>query len=170
MLAGCLRMKPLHILAFAGFCAAAVPAQAAEVILGLGPSVYGFSGARNSPVLSMDLRGPGVAQLGRAELAPMLVIDRHAFGDSFVGVGLAARWPLRQGWFVDAGAAPGAYRAAIPANDLGGGLEFRLHLAVGKNLAPGRAVSLALIHKSNAGTGRVNPGLNGVLLRWHHGF
>lgn len=146
------------------------PLRAAEVVLGLGPSVYGFSGARNSPVLSLDLRGPVVTRLGRADVAPMLVVDRHGAGDSFVGVGLAARWSLRRGWFVDAGAAPGAYHAAIPANDLGGGLEFRLHLALGRDLGRGRAVSAALVHKSNAGTGRVNPGLNGFLLRWHHGF
>lgn len=163
-------MKRLAALTLALGLTFGAPLRAAELVLGLGPSIYGFSGARNSPVLSLDLRGPMVARLGRAEVAPMLVLDRHGAGDSFVGVGLAAKWALRGGWFVDAGAAPGAYHAALAANDLGGGLEFRLHLAVGRDLGRGRAISAALVHKSNAGTGRVNPGLNGVLLRWHHGF
>lgn len=163
-------MKQLAALALALGLTFGAPLRAAEIVVGLGPSSYGFSGGRNSAVLALELRGPGIGRLGRADVAPMLVIDRHSLGDSFVGVGLAARWQLRQGWFVDAGVAPGAYHAAVPANDLGGRLEFRSHLAVGRDLGRRQAISLAITHKSNAGTGRINPGMNGVLLRWHHGF
>lgn len=163
-------MKPLPALIAATLALTAAPAPAAEVIFGVGQSAYLFAGARNSTVLSVEVRGPVLGPLGRGTVTPMLVLDRHALGDSFVGLGLAARWPLRQGWFFDAGLAPGAYHAAVAANGLGGTLEFRTHLALGRDLGRGQAVSVAFVHKSNAGTGRVNPGMHGVSVRWHQAF
>jgi hypothetical protein len=161
-------MKPL-ILAAALFAGAA-PTLAQEVILGLGHSAYLAPGATDSAVLSLDLRSRPLGTLGRGVVSAQLVAERHAFGDRFFGLGLAARWPVRGGWFVDAAVAPGLYRAASPGNALGADLEFRLHLGAGRALAGGRAWSVAFVHKSNAGTGLFNPGMHGVLLRWHQGF
>ena len=161
-------MKPLMLVA--ALVAGAAPVSAQEVILGLGHSAYLAPGSNDSAVLSLDLRSRPLGMLGRATVSGQLVAERHALGDSFVGLGLAARWPVRGGWFVDAAVAPGIYRAASPGNALGADLEFRLHLAAGRALPGGGAWSVALVHKSNAGTGRFNPGMHGVLLRWHQGF
>lgn len=150
--------------------ASAPPAAATELIFGVGRSAYMSPAATDSAVLSLELRGNPLGPLGSGEVAPFVVAERHAAGDSFVGVGLAARWDLDERWFIDTGVAPGQYRAGRPGNDLGGRLEFRLHLAAGQHLGQGRAWSVAFIHKSNAGTGRINPGMNGVLLRLHQAF
>lgn len=163
-------MKRFAAAAVAAWSIAAPGAQAGEVVFGLGKSAYLAAAGRDSALLSAELHGPVIGSLWGADLRPMLVADRHRLGDSFLGAGLSARWALREGWFADAGVAPGIYHAAVPANDLGGKLEFRSHLGLGRALGRGQALSLAFVHKSNAGTGRVNPGMHTVLLRWHQGF
>jgi hypothetical protein len=157
-------------LAAASALALATPLQAQEIVLGAGHSAYLDAGATDSAVLSVDLRSRPLGSLGRATVTGQLVAERHVRGDSFVGLGLAARWSLRGAWFVDAALAPGLYTAGLPGNDLGADLEFRTHIALGQALGGGRAWSLAFVHKSNAGTGRFNPGMHGVLVRWHQAF
>lgn len=163
-------MRPILALAILSVLAWACPARAQEIVLGVGRSAYVGAGASDSAVLSVDLRSKPLGMAGRATVTGQFVAERHALGDRFVGLGLAARWPLQGGWFVDAALGPGAYTASRPGNDLGADLEFRIHLAMGQALADGRAWSLAFVHKSNGGTGRFNPGMHGVLVRWHQAF
>lgn len=163
-------MRPILALAILPTLALACPTQAQEIVLGVGHSAYVGAGASDSAVLSVDLRSKPLGRVGRATMTGQFVAERHALGDSFVGVGLAARWPLQGAWFVDGALGPGVYKASRPGNDLGADLEFRIHLALGQTLAGGRAWSLAFVHKSNGGTGRFNPGMHGVLVRWHQAF
>lgn len=149
----------------------AQPADAQELLLGAGFSDFSREEATDSVVLSGELRSASFATLLGGEVAAMAVLDAHAEGDGFAGIGLAARWSVGAGgWFVDAGVAPGVFNAGRSGNFLGRDLEFRTHLGVGRRMADGNAWSLAALHKSNADTGSVNPGMNSVLLRWHHGF
>ena len=62
---------------------------------------------------------------------------------------------------------PGAYIEGTALNDLGSTFEIRSQLAVGKRFKSGKALSLALSHKSNASTADINPGVNALTLRWH---
>lgn len=158
------------VIALACLLAMPTKVQAQEVILGLGRSAYNAVQARDSAVLSFDLRSRRLGDLGGAAVTGQFVVEGHARGDRYVGIGLAARWPLSGGWFVDASIAPGWYRAGVAANDLGSDLEFRSQVALGRTMETGRAWSVSLVHKSNAGTGRSNPGMNTVLLRWHQAF
>ena len=165
-----MKLLTLRLIAALASTLPATAAPAAELVLGLGHSFYNYGGGRDSTVVSLELRGPAIGHLGRAEVSPLIVGDRHRLGDSFVGIGLAARWQLRRGWFVDVSVAPGKYRASSPANALGSDFEFRSHVGLGHDLGKGRALSAAFVHKSNAGIGRINPGLQTVLLRWHQRF
>ena len=147
------------------------PATAQEVVLGAGFSDFARNEAIDSVVLSGELRSASLASLLGADVTALAVLDVHVEGDGFAGIGLAARWPVGMGgWFVDAGVAPGVYNAGKSGNFLGRDLEFRSHLGVGRKMANGHAWSLAVLHKSNAGTGKINPGMNTALLRWHRGF
>ena len=158
------------LLAAAAIAALASPALAQELVLGAGHSAFLAPRATDSAVVSLAWHSRPLGQIGKGTVSGIIVADLHAAGDRFAGIGLAARWPLRSGWFVEAGLAPGAYRAGKPGNDLGSDLEIRSHLAIGRSLGGGRALSVAFVHKSNAGTGRINPGMHTVLLRWHQAF
>lgn len=148
----------------------AAQAPAGEIIGALGYSQFNSDNARNSLILSLEYRGETLTRFLGADIAPAAMGEVHVRGDVFVGIGLAARWQLPGAWFTEVGVAPGAYRAAGSGNSLGSGFEIRSHIALGRQMTERGALSLALTHKSNADTERVNPGLNALLLRWHHQF
>lgn len=146
--------------------AMAVPAAAADMVLGVGRTAYNFTPARDSAILGLELHGAPRWRVGRVDLALAAVVEAHRAGDRFVGLGLAAMRDLRGGWFLEASAMPGHYHASRPENGLGSNFQIRTVFGIGRRLEGGAALSLAFTHKSNAGTGRVNPGMNGLLLRW----
>ncbi|XHE54338.1 acyloxyacyl hydrolase [Phaeobacter sp. BS34] len=80
------------------------------------------------------------------------------------------KWHLQRGWFIETSVMPGAYAESVKLNDLGSTFEIRSAIAVGKEFATGKSLSLALTHKSNASTADINPGVNSLLLRWHVPF
>lgn len=118
----------------------------------------------------MELRGPVIGQLGLCSVMTMMVTDVHRLGDSFFGIGVAVRWELDSGWFVDAGVAPGAYRDGMAARGIARGVEVRSHLSVGWDIGPRQALSVALIHKSGSSAASGRQGMQTVLLRWHQRF
>ncbi len=161
-------MKSLVLALAVAFVATAAPAT--ELLLGAGHSRYGSDRGRDSAVISAELRGAPFAQFAGAGVSAAVAADLHGRGDAFVGIGLAARWALGADWFIDTSVLPGLYSASGSANDLGGNFQFRSALALGRRFDGVGAVSLAVVHKSNAGIDSFNPGMNALLLRWHREF
>jgi len=68
---------------------------------------------------------------------------------------------------------PRYYSEVTDENDLGGNIQFRSLLAIGRTFPSGAKLSLAVPHKSNVGLDDRNPDLNSILLillRWHTAF
>lgn len=148
----------------AGF---ATPSFSQELAIGLGQTDYSRSGAEDGVVLSVDYTHATFFQgdVFSARLAAAAeLVDT---GDAFIGGGISSSWDLQRGWFIEASVLPGAYFESAPLNDLGSTFEIRSLIALGKRFENGKAISLALSHKSNASTASINPGVNTLSLRWH---
>lgn len=91
-------------------------------------------------------------------------------GDAFIGAGVWTRWQWLSGWLIDLSVMPGAFEEGIEGNDLGQTFEIRSLLGAGFQFDNGSAVSASIFHMSNAGLGDINPGADGFLIRYHHGF
>ena len=83
----------------------------------------------------------------------------------YVYVGADRRIDLGRSWFLDSSFAMGFYEAG-DGKDLGGPLEFRSGIVVGRRLRNGSRVGLGFSHLSNSAYYRHNPGVNALLLRW----
>ncbi|MEP4036472.1 MULTISPECIES: acyloxyacyl hydrolase [unclassified Pseudophaeobacter] len=138
-----------------------------EIVLGAGYSDYSLQGSEDGVTLSMEYihRPFYEGRVFSARLAGALEVVET--GDAFVGGGVSGKWDLQQDWFISASVLPGAYVEGTSLNDLGSTFEIRSQLAVGKRFKSGKALSLALSHKSNASTASINPGVNTLSLRWH---
>jgi len=120
--------------------------------------------------VAFELHAEPFYQIGRFELGLAGSVVADAAGDLFVGAGLAGLYPLDRRWFIEASVLPGYYRASDPANRLGNDFEIRSLLGIGYTLDSGNSLSLAIAHISNASTAPVNPGANGIQLRWRRRF
>ena len=88
-------------------------------------------------------------------------------GDVFLGIGVHANWLIGEGkWFVEGSFMPGYYEDGSDGTDLGGNVQFRTLFGVGYTVAPGRKLSLAIDHKSNADLEDRNPGSETLVLRY----
>jgi hypothetical protein len=148
----------------AGF---AQPATSQEIVLGAGYTDYSLNGAEDGAIFSLEYIHSPFYEKGRFSARLSGVIEVAETGDTFIGGGVSGNWDLQHNWFIEASVLPGAYSEGISFNDLGSTFEVRSQIAVGKRFNNGKALSLALGHKSNASTGRINPGVNAVMLRWH---
>jgi hypothetical protein len=90
--------------------------------------------------------------------------------DTFIGAGLAATYRLSSKWFVEGSFMPGYYNQGTNGTDLGGDLQFRSLIGVGYKVSKTGSISLAIDHKSNAGIGDINPGIEAIFLRYRRGF
>ncbi|MBR9843230.1 MAG: acyloxyacyl hydrolase [Rhodobacteraceae bacterium] len=154
----------------AGFCAAASTASAQEFILGAGYTDYNLSGADDSVLLSLEYHATPFYENGAFALGWGGVLSAQAGGDFFVGGGLVGTYAFSPGWSAEASIMPGAYFEDSPLTDLGDTIEFRSLIGLAYHMPSGDKISLAFVHKSNAGLGSTNPGANSLLLRWHHAF
>ncbi|MGR3623367.1 acyloxyacyl hydrolase [Pseudophaeobacter sp.] len=145
----------------------ASPALSGELVFGLGHTEYSRSGSEDGAVLALEyLHSPFYqGQVFSAHLAG--AVELVETGDAFIGGGISGNWDLQRGWFIEASMMPGAYFESAPLNDLGSTFEIRSQIALGKRFNSGKALSLALSHKSNASTADINPGVNVLALRWH---
>ncbi|CAM3737368.1 acyloxyacyl hydrolase [Phaeobacter inhibens] len=150
--------------------ASALPAAAQDWIFSAGYSSFSRAGAEDSALVSVEYQHDAFWQRGNFDALFGAALDVQTTGDLFVGAGVVGKWHLRQGWFIETSVMPGAYAESVRLNDLGSTFEIRSALAVGKTFENGRALSLALTHKSNASTADINPGVNSLLLRWHVPF
>ncbi|MFW8594294.1 acyloxyacyl hydrolase [Cribrihabitans neustonicus] len=160
-------MKRTAVAAAVLTAAFAAPAAAQEVILGLGYSDFSRAGAEDGALASVEYMHRPFYE-GRVLSARVgAAFDVQDSGDVFFGAGVSGVWDLRRDWFVEASVMPGVYSESVDLNDLGSTFEIRSQLAVGKRFLNGRALSLALSHKSNASTANDNPGVDTVTLRYH---
>ena len=72
-------------------------------------------------------------------------------------------------WEFTPAAGMGAYSKA-KGIDLGQTFEFHLALGLSYRVLPNARLGVAIDHISNAGTGRVNPGINSALATWAFTF
>ena len=83
----------------------------------------------------------------------------------YVYAGTDQRINVGRSWFIDVITSVGFYEAG-DGKDIGGELEFRSGVAVGRRLRSGSSVSFGFFHLSNSSYYRRNPGVNSLLLRW----
>ncbi len=88
-----------------------------------------------------------------------------ADGSFYLFTGTDQRINVGRSWFVDVITSVGFYEAG-DGKDIGGELEFRSGVAVGRRLRNGSRVSFGFFHLSNSSYYRRNPGVNSLLLRW----
>ena len=138
-------------------------ASAGDFVVGLGQTDFDMG---NISVVEFEYHTDPVWQFAGADVSVMGVVTGHDNGDFFVGGGFSTVYPLKNDWFIEASFAPGYYGNAEDATDLGNDLEFRTLFGLGRTLSNGNKVSLALSHKSNAGLGDSNPGVNAFTLRF----
>ena len=159
-----------RILAISAIILSATTAAAGEWVLGAGSSLFHDTGSQSGSIASFELHSAPFFTRNRFSLRYMGVVTGHATGDVFVGVGLSGVYDFDNRWYIEGSIAPGYFNESSPGNDLGSSFEIRSLLGLGYELNSGDSISLAVMHKSNASTASRNPGVNGVLLRYHHRF
>ncbi|WP_114966701.1 acyloxyacyl hydrolase [Alkalilacustris brevis] len=148
----------------------ALPAAAADWVLGVKVTDFGSSRASTTAGLNLEVHGRPYWHLGPLALGFAAAGTIDTKGNAWVGVGLSALGEGASPWFFEASLMPGYYRASNERFDLGKALEFRSLIGVGYRLTPDTRVSLALSHVSNASRGRINPGADSLSLRIRRAF
>ena len=154
----------LRWLAFAGLLAGwASAGLAAEVELGLGrDGVLNRSGS-GALALGLDVKSSPLASFGRFEFGVGGAAEIDDSGDAWAGLGPFAYLPLARGYRLDASVMAGAY-AHGSGHDLGLPLEFRSRIGLSRRIADRWRLGLAFEHKSNAGAGDDNPGVETLFI------
>ena len=159
-----------HVAVLLSCLVLATPLSAQQVTLGLGYSDYLDSKAADAALAEIEYHhSPFYAQNGLS-VTWGAILSYDTEDDFFIGGGLVAKYDFGDRWFVEGSLMPGAYFKGNPFNDLGNKLEFRSLLAVGRQIDAQSALSLGIVHKSNASISATNPGVNSVLLRYHRSF
>ena len=142
----------------------AVPAWADERVGSIGyEGRNGVYGAQGTAELFRML-----GRAGRLEYGVGGAVLLGEGGGHWAGAGAIARYDLGADFFVDVTLMPGLQ--AEGERDLGGPVEFRSLLGVGREVAPGTRVSVAVSHRSNARLYEENPGVEAVTLRYGREF
>ncbi|HVL22137.1 MAG TPA: acyloxyacyl hydrolase [Amaricoccus sp.] len=139
---------------------AASPAGAAELGLNFGyDDVFGRNGSGAASFGVQYLTDP-LATLGVVGFGLGLAGEVDTEGDVWGGGGVTAGLPLGDaGVRVGVSFMVGGYALGNGGDDLGSGLEFRSRLGISAPVAAPWRVGLAIEHKSNAGLGDINPGV-----------
>jgi len=143
----------------------ASPAAATDLVFGFGTTVDSGPGSSESSIIQLELHSDPIWHLGRADLALAGAIDLHDNGEYWAGGGLAALWPMPKRYFIEASVMPGYFGGNNSQADLGSHFEIRSLLGFGRQINDRLSLSLAVTHKSNAGTANSNPGVNMIELR-----
>lgn len=139
---------------------AAAPAHAGQLGLSFGyDDVFGRNGSGAAAFGVQYLTDP-LASLGPVGFGLGLAGEVDTEGDVWGGGGVTARLPLGDaGMRIGVSFMVGGYALGDGGDDLGSGLEFRSRLGLSAPLADPWRVGLAIEHKSNAGLGDINPGV-----------
>lgn len=157
-------------MALAAALTLALPAAAADWVLGARVTEFGSSRAESTAGISFEVHGRPYWHLGPLALGFGAAGTLDTKGNAWVGVGLSALGEGASPWFFEASLMPGYYRAASDRFDLGKAMEIRSLVGVGYRLTPETRLSLALSHVSNASRGRTNPGADSLSLRLRRSF
>lgn len=141
-------------------------ALAQELTFGIGGADYP-DGGQDTEIYSIEYKHHPFFERGRLTTSLAANVSVSGESDAFVGVGIVTRFAFDDAWFADFGLIPGLHNESEPGNDLGTSFNFRSLLSVGYRFESGRALSLAITHKSNASLDERNPGVDAVLLRYH---
>ena len=109
-----------------------------------------------------------LGRVGRLEYGVGGAVLLGEGGGHWAGAGAIARIDLGRGFFADVTLMPGLQAGG--ERDLGGPVEFRSLLGVGREVAPGTRVSVAISHRSNARLYEENPGVEAITLRYGREF
>ena len=140
---------------------------AAEWTIGAGVSDFDDGEVAS---VTAELHEPSLWAIGPAEIGLGAAGRVDDTGSVWLGAGVAAMADLGSRMFVEASVMPGYYSKGSDRTDLGGNLQFRSLLGIGYKLSAATRLSLALDHRSNAGTNDDNPGANTAELRLRHRF
>lgn len=146
------------------------PALSEELIFGFGYADFGDTDAMNTPILTAEYHHTTFHEIAGWDVSLGAVVSIDGEHDVYFGAGLVNKRRLGGPWFAEFSSMVGLYYLGTPHNDLGSKLEFRHLLALGRDIGKDNAISLALTHTSNGSTGRINPGMNTLALRWHTKF
>jgi lipid A 3-O-deacylase len=114
-----------------------------------------------SPQMVLEYRTGGRAH----PLQVVLVATMTRESSAFLGMGLEFELALGRHLKLPPSFAPGYYYQGN-GMDLGASLEFRSQLELGFGFRSGQRLSVNFGHLSNAGVGRINPGLESLTLAW----
>ncbi|MDZ4095242.1 MAG: acyloxyacyl hydrolase [Paracoccaceae bacterium] len=162
-------MKKLAILTL--LLPVAIPAHAADWVIGVGATDFSRNDAHDEALLELEVHAAPFAQWHNVAFNLAGGIVTHSNGDLWLGAGIAALATLGTSrWFLEASVMPGVYTESQGTNDLGSTVEFRSLIGLGYRFDNDFSVSLAATHKSNAGFGNDNPGVNALSLRFRRSF
>lgn len=163
-----MRYHPVSAALLAASLVAFAPAApAGELVLGLGQVSYSGVRSHDAVLFSLDYNFTPFHASGAFAIGWSGAIELDTEGDAFAGIGLALRQGLGESWFLGASVLPGVYHHAGSRNDLGNVFEIRSLAEIGYRFDGAGSLALGISHKSNASTGRSNPGANALTLRWH---
>ena len=154
------------VIVFAG----AHAAMAEAWIFGVGVNDFTELSTKDRAIGSIEYQTDSVTQIWGVDTSLAVAASFHASRDIWAGFGLAAFYPLQNKWFVEGSVMPGFYFHEDPSNDLGSRFEIRSLIGIGRQISDSTALSVAITHKSNAGTSDVNPGVNALLVRLRYAF
>ncbi len=143
---------------------AAAPAVADELVIGLGVDEIRDRGEGAAVSGLIEYRSRPFAELVGVDIGYGFAAEGDADGDLWGGGGLVAAVPLGAGFRLIGSAMVGIYDEGS-GNDLGRTFPiFRSQIEIDKALGGGWRAGLAFGHKSNAGLGDYNPGVETVYL------
>lgn len=141
------------------------PAAADAWIFGLGINDFTELSNDDRVVVGVEYQTDPFSNWFGADMTFAFAADAHSNGDYWVGAGIAGVYPLQDRWFAEFSVMPGYYDYDSPTTDIGSEFEIRSLIGLGRQISDNTALSVAVTHKSNAGTSDTNPGLNAVMLR-----
>ena len=161
-------LLPLLIGAF--LSTAAVPAMSQTLVLGAGFADFAYGESDDQGLINLDYQHKPFHERTRFRAGFGASLSVHFNGDAYLGAGVYGIYDLNERWFVEGSVMPGIFLESEENNDLGGDFQIRSLLGVGSRFDSGNSLSLAVSHKSNASTESFNPGVDALLLRFHHPF
>ena len=100
-------------------------------------------------------------------LKPWAGAELTTDGTLWAGGGLLLDWEFTPNWYFTPSAGVGLYSRGSSKKKLDHPIEFRTQLEFSYEYEESHRIGLALSHKSNAGLGNSNPGVEVLSLYWH---
>ena len=138
------------------------PSRADEAGLSVSTGVIDFGKNHETVEVGVEHRFPTDWCLGLGPHVGAFVTPDETF---YLYAGTDQRFNLGRSWFIDLVTSVGFYEKG-DGKDIGGELEFRSGIALGRRLGGGSRLSFGFFHLSNSSYYRRNPGVNSLLLRW----